>query len=263
MGDLFVVGQSAPVRFFKVLGAGPSTLFLRPYSKPPDIRWRPEPGFPDLIIEPQPTDREIHVLEVSRDDFQTWNPAFRAKAGMNSDEKDVLDKAMLEKIPFITAVLLAQLTNVEPSRDGALEYRPCRIRLKDGRVLDRVYVVDAERFIQLWGLWPQLEWPQRALAIDDVETMEDCPARIPAGLATRMYEAGESAMGRCFFTLVLKDGRRLACATGDAVDFVALPPDIESDMIIDLLPHEGRSAREHFRGADFFWCLFRSPNPES
>jgi hypothetical protein len=75
-----------------------------------------------------------------------------------------------------------------------------------------------------------------------------------------MYEAGESAMGGCIFTLVLEDGRRLPCSTGNAVDLLELPADVTPDMMVDLVPHEGREARQHIRGADFFWCLYRPPD---
>jgi hypothetical protein len=78
-----------------------------------------------------------------------------------------------------------------------------------------------------------------------------------------MYAAGESGMGYCIFTLVLADGRRLPYAVGNAVDFPNLPAGVTMDMVVDLLPHEGREAfaqrgaRPTKTGAPYEWCVFR------
>lgn len=260
MGDLYVLGRpDVPAKFVKVLGAGPNRLLLRPYSEPPNLRWWLEPGVPTLIIEPQATDREIHILEVTQAGFRRWAPIFCATAGLNPEEATARNQAVLAKIPRIADNLFRQLTAVEPSRDGSLEYRPCRVRLTDSQVIDRVYVVHAEQYIDLWGIWPEFDQDNQSVSIEDVEIIEESPVRIPARLASKMYAAGESTMGGCFFTLVLSDGRRLRCETRNAVDFVALPPNIQPDMIVDLLPHKGRYASRHISGADFYWCLYRPP----
>jgi hypothetical protein len=102
----------------------------------------------------------------------------------------------------------------------------------------------------------------------EVEGIEESPSRLPAMLANKMYEAGESAMGGCFFTLFLSDARRRPCETGNAVDFVDLPSGVSPEMIIDLLPHEGRNRdtgswgtgpniMPAAHGADYSWCLYR------
>ena len=34
-------------------------------------------------------------------------------------------------------------------------YHPCLVTLKDGRVIDRVYVQEAQTYIRSWGVWPE------------------------------------------------------------------------------------------------------------
>jgi hypothetical protein len=199
-------------------------------------------------------------VEVSREEFETWGPYLRAKSGISWDDSQALNQLLLPGVPVISGELFRQLMEVSPSRDGEMEFRPCRVRLKDGRMVDGVYVADAAQYIDLWGIWPEFDSHKRSVPIGDVVGIEESPTRIPAHLANKMYEAGESAMGGCIFTLVLEDGRRLPCSTGNAVDFLELPADVTPDMMVDLVPHEGREARQHIRGADFFWCLYRPPD---
>lgn len=259
-GDLYVLASPrSPTRFAKVVGASPRLLYLRAYSAPPVLRWL-ETGVPDLHIDAQPADQDAHIVEVSREEFETWGPYLRAKSGISWDDSQALNQLLLPGVPVISGELFRQLMEVSPSRDGEMEFRPCRVRLKDGRMVDGVYVADAAQYIDLWGIWPEFDSHKRSVPIDDVVGIEESPTRIPAHLANKMYEAGESAMGGCIFTLVLEDGRRLPCSTGNAVDLLELPADVTPDMMVDLVPHEGREARQHIRGADFFWCLYRPPD---
>lgn len=89
-----------------------------------------------------------------------------------------------------------------------------------------------------------------------------------------MYEAGESLMGGFFFTLILADGRRLPCETGNAVDFVELPSAVSREDIVDLMPHEGRirhtgewetgpNILPPAYGAEYHWCLYRTPQSQT
>jgi hypothetical protein len=255
-GDLYVLASPrSPIRFAKVLGASPTMLYLRAYTEPPSLRWL-ETGF-DLLIEAQPADEDVRIVEVSREDFGTWRPHLRAKSLMDSDELRALDLFLLPSVPVISEELLRQLLDVEPSLDGEMEYRPCLVRLTDGQALDRVYVADAATYQGLWGIWPEFDPGKQTVPIDDVRRIEESPSRIPARLANKMYEAGESAMGACFFTLVLNDGRRVPCVTGNAVDFLELPAGVTPAMMVDLLPHERREASDPIRGADYIWCLYR------
>ena len=155
--------------------------------------------------------------------------------------------------------LYEQLVKVEPSTDGMVEYRPCRVQLKDGRIFDRVYVVECRSYVRAWGVWPDQDPNKRSIRIEDVIAIEESPVRMPAHLANKMYAAGESGMGYCVFVLVLRDGRRLPYMTGNAVDFPDLPEGVTTDAIADLLPHaRERQPGYYRRSAEYYWCLYRS-----
>lgn len=154
-------------------------------------------------------------------------------------------------IPKITPQLLEQLNKIKPSKDEfatVIEYYPCKVTLKDGQSFDRVYVQELESYIKHWGISPKDDAFKYSIPIAEAARIEESPFRLPAKLADKMYQAGESGMGYCVFTLVLEDGRELPYITGNAVDFPNLPDDVNSSMIIDLLPHEGRKVFQDERG---------------
>ncbi|MCA1695051.1 MAG: hypothetical protein LC749_10100, partial [Actinobacteria bacterium] len=205
------------------------------------------------------------VWEVARESLAGWLPYVAAYSSTDHNERAALDRLIVAQIPIIPDRLKAQLELVEPTIKRDISYRPCRVRLRDGAILDRVLVVEAEPYIKHWGGWPQLSSTPNHLDISEVVSLEESPFRLPARLATKMYEAGESGMGYCFFTLVLHDGRRLPMSTSNAVDFPDLPAGISPEMVADVLPHEGRDLVWQ-DGADgpspppqaVRWCLYRA-----
>ncbi len=158
-----------------------------------------------------------------------------------------------QKIP---AALYEQLLQVEPSYDGGMEYRPCLVTLNDGRKVDCVYVVHEQQYIRHWGVWPEDDSGKQSLLIEYVSGIEESPSRLPPKIANKIYNAGESGMGYCVFTLVFTDGSTQAYVTGNAVDFVALPNGKAARDIRKVLPHEGRQAENQKQGLDYYWCIY-------
>lgn len=166
------------------------------------------------------------------------------------------------RYPRISRQLYEQLLSVEPSCDISMEpnlgYRPCRVRLADGATHDRVYVQEARPWVDVWGVWPDEDSGKDEIRLSDVVEISSSPMRLPPHLATKIYDAGESGMGYCIFTLVLADGRRLSCVTGNAVDFVDLPQGVTPADVVDLLPREG--SRDHYaESSSYAWCLYELP----
>lgn len=161
-------------------------------------------------------------------------------------------KPDLQKLP---AKLREDLSTITPSTSGDLTYWPCVARMKDGSVLDCVYVVPEGPYIRQWGIYPQQDRGKRHISIADVETLTDSPTRLPAKFANRLYEAGESRMGCTIFTVVFADGSRHAYGTGNAIDFICYPEGKSQSDVVDVLPHEGRNAKP-MKCPEFFWCLF-------
>jgi hypothetical protein len=158
--------------------------------------------------------------------------------------------------------LLDQLLRVEASKDGTIEYRPCSVLLRQGELFERVYVMNRDMYVQVGGIWPDPPDVSTALAIENVDWIEDSPHRLPQEIATKIYEAGETGLGFRVFTLVLENGSRLPFSTGRQVDFLELPPGVTPWDIVDVLPHTGREFfqgkgfQPHTHAASFEWCLY-------
>jgi hypothetical protein len=157
----------------------------------------------------------------------------------------------------LSANLVAQLELVPKSHDRSLEYAPCLVRLRSGEVLPRVYIVEASAFSALWGDDPKRNF----LDVAEIASIEDSPFRLPRDLADVVYEAGESGMGYCIFTVQLRDGRTLPFVTGNAADFTDWPPDVDPRDAVAVEPHVGRDnvGGANSGSAPFVWGLFEEP----
>ena len=186
--------------------------------------------------------------------------ADRSIGGDGSPQDAVLLVRSHAKPPMIRSELLDQVHAVPPSGSGELLYRPCQVMLMDGRVLDRVYVQEAYTWKQTWGVWPEDDRGKAAISIEEVASISDSPARLPAALATRLLDAGESGMGYTKFTLVLRDGRRINAMTGNAVDFPALPLGVSAADVVEVVPqvHDGEPVPASPEPS-YLWCLYTLP----
>jgi len=153
--------------------------------------------------------------------------------------------------------IAAQLGRVPTSRDRSFLYAPCRVELKSGETLPRVYLVEEASYLRQWG-----NDPDRSMVdIADVLAVENSADRLPAQLADQVYEAGESGMGYVVFTVQLRDGRSIPFSTGNAVDFLDWPSDVNPSEAVAVEPHIGREFFVHpdgggRHGADYKWCLY-------
>lgn len=151
--------------------------------------------------------------------------------------------------------LLEQLSSVECSHDGRLAYRPCSVTLLDGTVVPNVYIVDAQQYIDIWGVWPEDDPGKSYVLLQAVQAIGPSPNRLPAGVANELYRAGESGMGYTIFKLHFRDGTAESYLTGNAVDFVSYPFGKSGKDITRVEPHAGRE--ENPRGApQYSWLLY-------
>lgn len=267
VGGLYALGRppSASTRFIKVLAEWRSAVYVRAFAQPPELSWDLTPEVPKLQIGPQAlqaTGDRGEVVEVDRGELEGWVPHLRAGGWVGDEESGAVNELVLERIPVIRSELQAQLLKVEPSRDRRREYRPCRVHLRGGGVLERALLVEAKSHERLWGLWLQHSEPEDNISIEDLSGIMESPARLPARLATKAYEAGETGMGSRVFTLVLRDGSSVAGAVANIVDFLELPRGVTPDTIVDLIPHEQGQLRQDqatIMSGKFSWCFYRVP----
>jgi hypothetical protein len=165
--------------------------------------------------------------------------------------------------PSLSDVLKRQLAAFEPSR-GVLDisYWPSHVELIDGTERDHVVLVRATEYIRVWGVWPENDPGKRSIPIESISAIRESRRRLPPAAANKLYAAGESGMGYVVFTVVLRDGRHLPFVTGGLVDFPALPEDVSSDDVVDVLPDVGREQfrervpSEEASAVNYAWCLF-------
>jgi hypothetical protein len=150
--------------------------------------------------------------------------------------------------------LAAQLACIEPSRDGRLEYRPCSVILLDCTVVQNVYIVDAQQYIDAWGVWPEDDPGKSCVSLEAVQSIAPSLSRLPAEVANELYRAGESGMGYTVFKLHFRDGTAEAYVTGSAVDFVSYPAGKSGKDIKRVEPHGGRHEHPH-RTPEYSWLL--------
>jgi len=130
--------------------------------------------------------------------------------------------------------------------------------LNDGTERDWIYVAEAYPWFKSWGVWPEDDPGKHSLSLDAIANLRESPTRLPPDIADQIYEAGESGMGYCLFTLRFRDGSEHAFATGNAVDFPILPDGKSPDEIISVTPHGGRNATSRFEMRPYLWCLYSS-----
>jgi len=158
-------------------------------------------------------------------------------------------------IPRLPYKLREDLNAITPSVNEDLTYWPCVAHMKDGTVLDCVYVVPEGPYIRHWGIYPQQDRGKSYISLADVDALAESPRRLPARFASKLYKSGESGMGYIIFTVLFADGSHQAYGGGNAVDFVRYPEGKGQSDVVDVLPHEGRNA-EPITRPEYYWCLF-------
>ena len=156
--------------------------------------------------------------------------------------------------PALSPHLKAKLDEIVPSQSGTLSYFPCRVTLKDGTIIDRVYIVEAQPYITVWGVWPDQDAHKYEVRLEEISEVQESPSRLPARFANKLYRAGESGMGYTVFTVRFRDGAEMAYVSGGAVDFISFPAGQSQADIVDVSPHIGRDRAVH-SDIPYFWCL--------
>jgi hypothetical protein len=163
--------------------------------------------------------------------------------------------------PRLSADLRAQLALIVPSRDRDIEYYPCDVRLRDGRIVERVYLVSEGPYIQHWGIYPSADPWKPGIQLTEIASLTESRWRLPPRFANELYIAGESGMGYTVFTVVFSRRfglflrKRRSYLTGNAVDFIDYPRCLSGKDVLGVLPHVGRKSQPR-QCPGYSWCLY-------
>lgn len=153
---------------------------------------------------------------------------------------------------IVTNEFLDKLEVIEPSiylvGKSLRKHYPCRLILKDGKVVPRVICFEEHRgFTSNSWIHP-----------DSISLIEPTPERMPAPLASKLYSAGESGMGYEIFRMEMKDGTSHIFVTNNIVDYPDYPEGYEDKDVAEVYPHEGReqSRYGYRRDRNFVWYFF-------
>lgn len=125
-----------------------------------------------------------------------------------------------------------------------------------------MYIVEADPYKQLWGIWPEQDPAMRSIAIEEVHVIEESPHRLPAQLATKLYADDETGPGYFEYTAVLADGTMIPCLTGGALDFPLLPDGVSGNAIVGVIRGSSnpawrdRAAAFNQASPEYAWCLY-------
>ncbi len=157
------------------------------------------------------------------------------------------------RYPRLTDELRKKLTRIEPTQ---AIYYPTIVTLGTGELRDAVYLCPAVQWFEKWGVWPKEDAGKNSVSLDEVVDFEESPSRLPRELAETIYAGGESGMGYHLFQLTFRDGFVASFGTGNAVDFLDLPPGKLPQDIVAASPHAGRDVAVKNGTLDYAWCLF-------
>jgi hypothetical protein len=153
--------------------------------------------------------------------------------------------------------LRRDLEAIEPCLTLGKTIRPCSVHFRDGSILHRAYVM-SEAEARGWEL------AARAVGLDEAVSIVESPFRLPARVAQKLYDAGETGMGWHAFTLLLRDGTKLACTTGNLLDFLDLPPGVHPEDVRDAAAADGMFVGSTERVGNAHWdiCVYEDERAE-
>ena len=191
-----------------------------------------------------PIPRKLFLLRGS-DEYQRW--VYRARSYPRLPEK-----------------LRDQLLHIEPTvrQDGAC-YWPVRATLRDGSVLDRACVMDAEAYMKSFARpWPELLADALSVSILEIEEFAPAPCRLPRRLVNKLQRSDEFKAGAAAYTLHLKNGGTIPIMAADGLlDFTCLPDGACADDIVDATPTVAGELAQMQKPERAAWCLANIEGP--
>lgn len=187
---------------------------------------------------------------------QPWDDDALNNEFLKRDEerKDKIEREK-QNYPKLSQKLRTELSHIRPIKDEGMVYYPCDVKLDNGEVKRNVILVDAGRFLNLWGGAPNDEWE---VMIKDVVSILEASNRLPELVEDKLTQIHETRMGGVDFRLILKDGSEVSACTGNYKYFLDLKNKLSIDDIVDVrsVAREEIEMNPQVTIAKYYWCLF-------
>ncbi|MDD5009682.1 MAG: hypothetical protein PHC68_14935 [Syntrophorhabdaceae bacterium] len=154
------------------------------------------------------------------------------------------------EINAISKELYEKLKTIKPNEYG---YYPCIVTLKNGKIQDRVYIVDTKTFIKTWGYHPSEEKAKRLIQINDITNVMESPSRLPSYYANKLHKAGETRMGSVIAEYIFSDGTTQSLI--NAHDFIEYPNGKTAKDIKDVISHKWNKD-DLKNGPQFYYSIY-------
>jgi hypothetical protein len=160
-------------------------------------------------------------------------------------------------LPQLSPRLREEMALIEPSiADRGDALYPCSLLLRNGTILESVYLTDSATFLRRTGLkHPADDSDRQWISPNDVASIRESPKRLPAKYASEIYQAGESGMDYWVFTVVFSRWSRREYVTSSP-DFVDYPRGKGPSNVLAVIPHVGRRLLKLRSQPNVYWCVF-------
>lgn len=161
--------------------------------------------------------------------------------------------------PQLTVTQQEQLSRIEPSISNGVRLYPCSVKLRDGKLLDCVYMIEAEDFRRRTHFEHPEDFGGRSVNVEDVASILDSRQRLPARFANQLYDAGESGMGYWSFVVMFRWWRRKRF-TATSIDFINYPLGMGPSDVKGVQPQIGKKRVQLNNDPEVSFCVFSRPN---
>lgn len=146
-----------------------------------------------------------------------------------------------QNLPVLSQKLAAQLFKISPSCRYDKNWFPCSVKLNNGDIIERVYLVDAAGYREIGWIDDEKDF----YPMEEVVEINESRYRLPYWIWKILEDAGETAMGYLAFTLEFSDGSSSIYASeGYFLDFFEMPEGKTEADILQIIPHHPRESKE-------------------
>ena len=159
----------------------------------------------------------------------------------------------------LSVKLKKELELIIPYSEFETDYYPCDVLMKNGKMKKNVIIVEAQQYINIWGMWPKDDNHKREIKLSDVKSIKTAQNRMPIQIENQLQYIEETGMGYHLFFLKLNSERKLLAQTGNIKFFLNLGENILASDISEILPFDRSvdfDVMPEIFESNYYWCIY-------